>query len=1295
MSKDPKDNAHRDNAHRISVPPNLWAKLREEFDKKYRGRNGNALIGQFRTDWDLKIPADPPSAPSAPTVGNFWKDEAEKLRAYWLVDGLCWLLIDCTFQEWRDRNNSPAPSDAPSPEPQPLPQEPAIAPPGSEPPETWPNWRQVCGELLDAQRQLTSNLFTHTDGIELDLDGVYVPLGLVERKERPKRGGDVSPERGSELSQPTGTEIEIAQKYESDEFFQEALVQEKTPKSQGKRLLIAGEPGAGKTTLLQKSAGWVLKNTDLVPVWISLGAVGEIPLDKYLQEVWLRDAAGKLNAASPEWEEALQQLLDSGKVLLLLDGADEMGVGNPLAALNQQLRAGWAQKVRVMLSCRVNVWDATPNALTGFDTYRTLDFSCGEGEEPDRVGEFIDNFFKNSNPERGKQLRAALNESGKERIKDLVKNPLRLTLLCRTWHKREGGLPETKAQLYEQFVKALYIWKGERFPTKPKQQKALNVKLGELALRAMRGESSRFRLRYGLVCDVLGDPEDEESLGYLALKLGWINTVGVAAENPDQPVYAFYHPTFEEYFAARAVGDNWRFFLNHTQPPSPAMSNYRIFEPQWKEVILLWLGREDVARERKEEFIRALVEFEDGCKELYEYRAYFLAAAGVAQFKDCSRADKIVAQIVEWGFDYFNSEKQKWVTLLLDPIEAGARSALLQTERTKAIKPLVDLIRTSQSEYTRQQAAESLEKIDPGNQTAIDAFVDLIRTSQDKSTRRLAAESLEKIAPGNQTAIDAFVDLIRTSQDESTRREAAWSLGQIGQGNQTAIAACVELIRTSQDEDTRRQAAWSLGKIDPGNQTAIAAFVDLIRTSQDESTRRRAAESLGEIDKGNSTAIDALVELIRTSQHEDTRRQAAESLGKIDPGSPTAIAALVDLIRSSEDTRRRAAWSLEKIGQGNQTAIDAFVELIRTSQDESTRWQAAWSLGEIDPGNQTAIDAFVELIRTSQSESTRRQAAWSLGEIDPGNQTAIAALVELIRTSQDESTRWQAARSLGEIGQGNQTAIAALVELICTSQDESTRRQAAWSLEKIGQGNQTAIADLVDLIRTSQDEDTRRRAAESLKKILEKSQMGAAVTGLKDCLFDDTYENDFERFHDCYKLIWHCAQTMPYPEFYQAWHTQTTGTPPQSLTLANLPQVLASAIARQAHLQESVKLICISAETLSGETDTGEIAQHLCNKIYSAAFPNSTEIPPEVNSAAQLARQLTALKCRVQTPALALILHSCAPEPALVKFCRKLTDTAHIGWIAGAPVESPLRGFPPNQPNLVSEILSWLDELAG
>ncbi len=59
----------------------------------------------------------------------------------------------------------------------------------------------------------------------------------------------------------------------------------------------------------------------------------------------------------------------------------------------------------------------------------------------------------------------------------------------------------------------------------------------------------------------------------------------------------------------------------------------------------------EVAKDEKEAFIEELVEFEDGCGEwlsqelvdkgFYEYRAYFLAAAGIAEFEDCSRVDEI------------------------------------------------------------------------------------------------------------------------------------------------------------------------------------------------------------------------------------------------------------------------------------------------------------------------------------------------------------------------------------------------------------------------------------------------------------------------------------------------------------------------------------------------------------------------------------------------------------------------------------------------------------------------------
>jgi hypothetical protein len=43
------------------------------------------------------------------------------------------------------------------------------------------------------------------------------------------------------------------------------------------------------------------------------------------------------------------------------------------------------------------------------------------------------------------------------------------------------------------------------------------------------------------------------------------------------------------------------------------MVGYRIFEKQWKEVYLLWIGRENIDSNEKESLIKKLVNFEDNC----------------------------------------------------------------------------------------------------------------------------------------------------------------------------------------------------------------------------------------------------------------------------------------------------------------------------------------------------------------------------------------------------------------------------------------------------------------------------------------------------------------------------------------------------------------------------------------------------------------------------------------------------------------------------------------------------------
>lgn len=513
--------------------------------------------------------------------------------------------------------------------------------------------RQTYQRMLDEKRRLTTNPLTVGDGTTFDRGEVYVPLGLVERKQQPRRSNDDSPEQGSKLYAPT--EYEVTRKLEHPEFFEQVLQQGLSPKSKGKRIAIIGEPGAGKTTLLQLIADWVFKNTDQdVAIWVSLADLQGITLEEYLLQVWLKDAF-KTARVSAEMQDTLVERFNRGGVWLLLDGVDEMTLeattgGLPLQVIAKQLSSGWVSSARVVLSCRLNLWDAGKNALERFDVYRNLDFSEAQ------VGQFIDSWFGKVGetsplqPDLGERLQTALSQPGKERIWDLVKNPLRLTLLCWFWQRREGELPETKAGLYQRFVEVFYEWKQEYFPTTSAERQELNKALGRLAVEAISQSSSRFRLTRRFVCQILGEPDTP--LFQLMTQLGWLNQVGVAAEDPDEPVYAFYHPTFEEYFAALAIND-WHFFLNHV-PNNPAEGTYRIFEPQWKEVILLWLGREDVAKQEKEEFIKALVEFEDGCHYFYRFRGYFLAAAGIAEFRECSLCDEIIRQIVEWSFGCFS-----------------------------------------------------------------------------------------------------------------------------------------------------------------------------------------------------------------------------------------------------------------------------------------------------------------------------------------------------------------------------------------------------------------------------------------------------------------------------------------------------------------------------------------------------------------------------------------------------------------------------------------------------------------
>ncbi|MEG4989176.1 NACHT domain-containing NTPase [Microcoleus sp. BR0-C5] len=359
------------------------------------------------------------------------------------------------------------------------------------------------------------------------------------------------------------------------------------------KLMVLGKPGSGKTTFLKHIAIQCDRSefeANKIPIFIPLKTFAEIANLDLLEYISDEFASCGVDARSQT-----EFVLSQGRGLILLDGLDEVPESDSDAVV-RQIRQ-FVQKYynnQFIITCRIAASKYRFHD-EAFTCVEIADFNC------EQIAAFARNWFVafSQNLEAGKALASQFVEQLKlnknQQIRELAVTPILLNLTCLVFQAK-ADFPSNRAKLYEEGMEImLRKWDESRGIQRDEVYRDLNFcrKKNLLAFVAAitfdRGDYFfEKNTVQQLIADYLANLRDDKTDRVQLEMDSEVVLKAIEAQHGllverARGIYSFSHLTFQEYFTAKAIVDNY-------EAHSLEKLVIHITDKRWREVLLLAVG---------------------------------------------------------------------------------------------------------------------------------------------------------------------------------------------------------------------------------------------------------------------------------------------------------------------------------------------------------------------------------------------------------------------------------------------------------------------------------------------------------------------------------------------------------------------------------------------------------------------------------------------------------------------------------------------------------------------------------